>query len=159
MDIEKLIKDLLENSDPDGPCIEDDLMQDAATALSTLQAEVKRLKSLLGKDGQDLWSKENQRADLLEAENKKLRIENEKLKGRAMHEAMSAANYCGELALMDRKLKQVTREKEVAVADLRQMCVGGNTCCFCAKDQNCEKKGPNRKTVEPCWQWRGLEEG
>ena len=27
MDIEKLRKDLLENSDPDGPCIEDDLMQ------------------------------------------------------------------------------------------------------------------------------------
>ena len=39
MDIEKLVKDLLVNSDPDGLCIEDDLMQDAATALSTLQAE------------------------------------------------------------------------------------------------------------------------
>ena len=34
MDIEKLRKSLLENSDPDGPCIEDDLMQAAATALS-----------------------------------------------------------------------------------------------------------------------------
>lgn len=31
-DIEKLRKSLLKNSDPDGPCIEDDLMQDAARA-------------------------------------------------------------------------------------------------------------------------------
>ena len=44
MDIDTLRKSLLENSDPDGPCIEDDLMQDAATALSTLQAENKRLR-------------------------------------------------------------------------------------------------------------------
>ena len=47
MDIEKLRKDLLENSDPDGPCIEDDLMQAAATALSTLQAENERLRAEL----------------------------------------------------------------------------------------------------------------
>ena len=38
MDIEKLRKDLLENSDPDGPCIEDDLRQAAATAISTIPA-------------------------------------------------------------------------------------------------------------------------
>lgn len=46
MDIEKLRKDLLENSDPDGHCIEDDLMQAAATALSTipaLQAELEKV--------------------------------------------------------------------------------------------------------------------
>lgn len=47
MDIEKLVKDLLENSEPDGPCIEDDLMQEAATALSTLQAENERLRAEL----------------------------------------------------------------------------------------------------------------
>lgn len=47
MDVEKLRKDLLENSDPDGPCIEDDLMQDAATALSTLQAENEKLRAEL----------------------------------------------------------------------------------------------------------------
>ena len=45
MDIEKLRKSLLENSDPDGPCIEDDLMQAAATALSTLQAENEKLRA------------------------------------------------------------------------------------------------------------------
>ena len=43
--------------------------EEAATALSTLQVENKRLKSLLGEGGQDLWSKENQRADRQEAEN------------------------------------------------------------------------------------------
>lgn len=47
MDIEKLRKDLVENSDPDGPCIEDDLMQAAATALSTLQAENEKLRAEL----------------------------------------------------------------------------------------------------------------
>lgn len=47
MDIEKLRKSLLENSDPDGPCIEDDLMQAAATALSTLQAENEKLRDEL----------------------------------------------------------------------------------------------------------------
>lgn len=47
MDIEKLRKDLLENSDPDGPCIEDDLMQAAATTLSTLQGENEKLRAEL----------------------------------------------------------------------------------------------------------------
>ena len=47
MDSEKLRKSLLENSDPDGPCIEDDLMQAAATALSTLQAENEKLRDEL----------------------------------------------------------------------------------------------------------------
>ena len=47
MEIEKLRKDLLENSDPDGPCIEDDLMQAAATALSALQDENEKLRAEL----------------------------------------------------------------------------------------------------------------
>ena len=47
MDIDTLRKSLLENSDPAGPCIEDDLMQDAATALSTLQAENEKLRAEL----------------------------------------------------------------------------------------------------------------
>ena len=43
-------------------------LQEGICGLSTLQAENERLKSLLGENGQDLWSKENQRADRLEAE-------------------------------------------------------------------------------------------
>jgi hypothetical protein len=80
MDIEKLIVSLRSPSwqdleDPDAT-----LLDDAAHALSTLQDENMRLKSLLGEGGQDLWSKENQRADRLEAENEKLRAELERMK-------------------------------------------------------------------------------
>ena len=46
MDIEKLRKDLLENSDPDGPCIEDDLRQAAATAISTIPALQAKLEKV-----------------------------------------------------------------------------------------------------------------
>ena len=73
--------------------------------------------------------------------------------------ATAISTLQAENAQLRAKLEQTKREKETAVADLRQMCIGGNTCAFCVKDQNCNKKGPNRKTVEPCWQWRGLEEG
>lgn len=80
MDYEKLIERLNNHlqsltaySDPELA----HTLGDAATFLSALQAENKRLKSLLGESGQDLWSKENQRADCLEAQNEKLRAEAE----------------------------------------------------------------------------------
>ena len=77
MDIEKLIEQLKSAAGgPEGI----KMCHAAATALSTLQAENMRLKSLLGEGGQDLWSKENQRADRLEAENEKLRAELERMK-------------------------------------------------------------------------------
>ena len=77
MDIEKLIEQLKSAAGgPEGI----KMCHAAATALSTLWAENKRLKSLLGESGQDLWSKENQRADRLEAENEKLRAELEQVK-------------------------------------------------------------------------------
>ena len=66
MDIEKLVEQL--NRYFEGKELKRGAALDAATALSALQAENKRLKSLLGEGGQDLWSKENQRADRLEAE-------------------------------------------------------------------------------------------
>ena len=70
MNIEKLIEHLRTKSlYKDKATLEImDLCMDAATALSALRVENKRLKSLLGEGGQDLWSKENQRADRLEAE-------------------------------------------------------------------------------------------
>lgn len=73
MDIEKLIEQYQKASEywrknrPNFPDVAASY-EAAATALSTLQVENKRLKSLLGEGGQDLWSKENQRADQLEAE-------------------------------------------------------------------------------------------
>ena len=56
------------------------------------------------------------------------------------------------------RAEKAERERDTAVRDLRQMCVGGNTCAFCEHGRNCGKQGPGRKTVEPCWEWRGPKE-
>ena len=84
MDCEKLIEEMkwwAEECDRTNfGCQAKKTLKEAATALTTLWAENKRLKSLLGESGQDLWSKENQRADRLEAENAELRAELEQVK-------------------------------------------------------------------------------
>ena len=108
MDIEKLIVSLRSPSwqdleDPDAT-----LLDDAATALSTLQAENERLKSLLGESGQDLWSKENQRADRLEAENDKLRAELEQ----ARESLDFARTKDAEIVRLGMELDQMKRENE-----------------------------------------------
>lgn len=109
MDIEKLIERLrTESLYKDKATLEImDLCMDAATALSTIQAENKRLKSLLGESGQDLWSKENQRADRLEAENEKLRAELEQKE--KYYEQMVDALAATESA----ELEQVKRERRI----------------------------------------------
>ena len=58
----------------------------------------------------------------------------------------------------ERRAEKAKRERDAAVGELRQMCVGGNTCAFCRHGRNCGKQGPGRKTVEPCWEWRGEKE-
>ena len=108
MDIEKLIVSLRSPSwqdleDPDAT-----LLDDAATALSTLQAENERLKSLLGESGQDLWSKENQRADRLEAENEKLRAELEQ----ARESLDFARTKDAEIVRLGMELDHMKRENE-----------------------------------------------
>ena len=137
MDIEKLIERLLayaEKCDQLENGMGDDIA-DAATALSTLQAENKRLKSLLGESGQDLWSKENQRADRLEAENKKLRAE----------------------------LEQVKRERDVAIEQLHGHCPAcahytpnhnEGPCQFCCFEI---ARGTNVE-INDNWKWRGPKE-
>lgn len=137
MDIEKLIEQLknLEacaygyhiNGEVLGMNCSDfeQVMVDAADEIAnvpTLQAENKRLKSLLGESGQDLWSKENQRADRLEAENEKLRAE----------------------------LEQVKRERDAAVEYLRGQCryCKNNLVCTSRKGPhfNCwEWRGPKKE--------------
>ena len=125
MDIEKLIEQLKGISNG---LVEDEFpkcanaVRQAATALSTLQAENKRRNSLLGESGQDLWSKENQRADRLEAENEKLRAE----------------------------LEQVKRERDAAVEYLRGQCryCKNNLVCTSRKGPhfNCwEWRGPKKE--------------
>jgi hypothetical protein len=136
MDIEKLIERLkIEAGTFEPNSFAQNMLMDAATALSTLWAENKRLKSLLGESGQDLWSKENQRADRLEAENKKLRAE----------------------------LEQVKQERDVAIEQLHGHCPAcahytpnhnEGLCRFCcfeiAQDTNVE--------INDNWKWRGPKE-
>ena len=136
MDIEKLIERLkIEAGTFEPNSFAQNMLMDAATALSTLWAENKRLKSLLGESGQDLWSKENQRADRLEAENKKLRAE----------------------------LEQVKQERDVAIEQLHGHCPAcahytpnhnEGICRFCcfeiAQDTNVE--------INDNWKWRGPKE-
>ena len=132
MDYEKLIERLNNHlqsltaySDPELA----HTLEDAATFLSALQAENKRLKSLLGESGQDLWSKENQRADRLEAENEKLRAELEQVK----HQRDSYRMYHYELAS-------------------KPNC---NTCA----DKDCKYRPIPGDTVRAnCPLWRGSEE-
>lgn len=56
------------------------------------------------------------------------------------------------------RVEKAERERDAAVEDLRQMCVGGNTCAFCKHGRNCGKQGLGRKTVESCWEWRVQKE-
>lgn len=56
------------------------------------------------------------------------------------------------------RAEKAERERDAAIEDLQQMCVGGNTCAFCKHGRNCGKQGPGRKTVEPCWEWHGKKE-
>ena len=115
MDSEKLIEHLkAKDFERDYDCTPFEcgvfgLLDDAATALSTLQAENERLKSLLGESGQDLWSKENQRADRLEAENEKLRAELEQ----ARESLDFARTKDAEIVRLGMELEQVKRENEI----------------------------------------------
>ena len=136
MDIEKLIERLkIEAGTFEPNSFARNMLMDAATALSTLWAENKRLKSLLGESGQDLWSKENQRADRLEAENKKLRAE----------------------------LEQVKRERDVAIEQLHGHCPAcahytpnhnEGPCQFCCFEI---ARGTNVE-INDNWKWRGPKE-
>ena len=110
MDIEKLIEQLKSAAGgPEGI----KMCHAAATALSTLQAENERLKSLLGESGQDLWSKENQRADRLEAENEKLRDEVERQRRSADNRQHLYENAERAYMKVLIELEQVKRENEI----------------------------------------------
>ena len=80
MDYDKLIERL--HKEAYGSDIEE-LLLEAATALSTLQAENEKLRveldRLRSEPGQELWSAENQRADRLAAELERVRKDNKRL--------------------------------------------------------------------------------
>lgn len=122
------------------------VVKQAATTLSTFHAENKRLKSLLGESGQDLWSKENQRADRLEAENEKLQ---------EMYQKEKAVCHATQA-----ELEQTKQERNVAIEQLHGHCPAcahftpnhnEGPCQFCcfevARDKNVE--------INDNWKWRG----
>lgn len=143
MDIEKLRKSLLENSDPDGPCIEDDLMQAAATALSTLQAENEQLRAELEQAGAEI-------ARLKHYEDKchDCPIVCAKTEIIKAHE---------ELEAIQAELEQVKWEKDAAVNDLQ--CI--KSCAVC---KHCDSlQTPIPEICKKCshgenWDWRGPKE-
>ena len=124
MDYEKLIERLkAKDFERDYDCTPFEcgvfgLLDDADTALSTLWAENKRLTSLLGESGQDLWNKENQRADRLEAENEKLRAELEqksKLIAQQTAELERRDTLLKEQNTELERMKEITRENGIMV--------------------------------------------
>ena len=166
MDYEKLIEHIRRCADSgDYPVVgswavivDKKHLRDWADALTTLLAENKRLKSLLSESGQDLWSKENQRADCLEAQNEKLRAES------IMHHN-AADNYWHEL-------NEYRQERNEALAELEQVkhqrdsyrmyhddLASKPNCNTCA-DKDCKYRPIPGDTVRAnCPLWRGAEEG
>ena len=133
MDIEKLIERMKNDANDyrKGKTLgrafadQEDVLDNAATAISTLQAENEKLR----------------------AELERLTVENEELKGQAMSEAMEGAISAGKLALMDRELEQVTRERDAAVDCINQI--------QSARDHT----RPAYVVAKILSDWRGPEEG
>ena len=167
MDIEKLIEEMKwweeECDRTNFGCQAKKTLKEAATALSTLQTENKRLKSLLGESGQDLWSKENQRADRLEAENKKLRAELTKAHEKADVRVKTNAKLIEKNSILINELEQVKRERDVAIEQLHGHCPAcahytpnhnEGPCQFCCFEI---ARGTNVE-INDNWKWRGPKE-
>ena len=148
MDIEKLRKSLLENSDPDGPCIEDDLMQAAATALSTLQAENEKLRNEVERQRRSA----DDRKHLYEnAERAYMKVvaELEQVKRERDAAIADIAAILAEVEEIRRGYGVDNADADNAFADLcRNYCAkNGNACYKEAEDYRCKN-----------FMWRGMRE-
>ena len=159
MDIEKLIERLrhdanaYRNGDTLGRAYADqeDVLDKAVDAITALLAENKRLKSLLSEGGQDLWSKENQRADRLESENEKLRAEN-------IRWGQVASEQGKQLDRLLAELGQVKHQRDSYRLYHDDLASKPN-CNTCA-DKDCKYRPIPGDTVRAnCPLWRGSEEG
>ena len=159
MDYEKLIERLrhdanaYRNGDTLGRAYADqeDVLDKAVDAITALLAENKRLKSLLSEGGQDLWSKENQRADRLEAENEKLRAEN-------IRWGQVASEQGKQLDRLLAELGQVKHQRDSYRLYHDDLASKPN-CNTCA-DKDCKYRPIPGDTVRAnCPLWRGSEEG
>ena len=159
MDYEKLIERLrhdanaYRNGDTLGRAYADqeDVLDKAVDAMTALLAENKRLKSLLSEGGQDLWSKENQRADRLESENEKLRAEN-------IRWGQVASEQGKQLDRLLAELGQVKHQRDSYRLYHDDLASKPN-CNTCA-DKDCKYRPRPGDTVRAnCPLWRGSEEG
>lgn len=159
MDYEKLIERLrhdanaYRNGDTLGRAYADqeDVLDKAVDAMTALLAENKRLKSLLSEGGQDLWSKENQRADRLESENEKLRAEN-------IRWGQVASEQDKQLDRLLAELGQVKHQRDSYRLYHDDLASKPN-CNTCA-DKDCKYRPIPGDTVRAnCPLWRGPEEG
>ena len=159
MDHEKLIERLrhdansYRNGDTLGRAYADqeDVLDKAVDAMTALLAENKRLKSLLSEGGQDLWSKENQRADRLESENEKLRAEN-------IRWGQVASEQGKQLDRLLAELGQVKHQRDSYRLYHDDLASKPN-CNTCA-DKDCKYRPIPGDTVRAnCPLWRGSEEG
>ena len=127
------------------------LLDDAADAITALLAENKRLKSRLSEGGQDLWSKENQRADRLESENEKLRAEN-------IRWGQVASEQDKQLDRLLAELGQVKHQRD-SYRMYHDDLASKPNCNTCA-DKDCKYRPIPGDTVRAnCPLWRGPEEG
>ena len=159
MDYEKLTERLrhdanaYRNGDTLGRAYADqeDVLDKAVDAMTALLAENKRLKSLLSEGGQDLWSKENQRADRLESENEKLRAEN-------IRWGQVASEQGKQLDRLLAELGQVKHQRDSYRLYHDDLASKPN-CNTCA-DKDCKYRPIPGDTVRAnCPLWRGSEEG
>ena len=165
MDYEKLIERLWNYSVYNNALSNLRTIRDAADAITALLAENKRLKSLLSEGGQDLWSKENQRADRLEDENEKLRADLERLGlelkvRKRQEEAMTdiANDFQRQLHAALDELEQVKHQRDSYRAYYDDLASKPN-CNTCA-DKDCKYRPIPGDTVRAnCPLWRGPEEG
>lgn len=150
MDIEKLIRRLRNDADAyrNGKTLgrafadQEDVLDNAATAISTLQAENEKLRAKL--------TKAHEKADVRVKTNAKLIEKN---------------------SILINELEQVKRERDAAVSDLtfvvnqyRLETTGIDLCGLCEYDL--PPVGENGQTAEcpgfyvnDCFKWRGPEEG
>ena len=151
MDIEKLIERLkAKDFERDYDCTPFEcgvfgLLDDAATALSTLQAENESLKNKLSELAHLPFDKPGI------GERTKLMVENAELRA---------------------ELEQVKRERDAAIHDMRQFSIdwwesaNGFPCMYCKyqlSDGNCKWKMEHKGEKDGCFarqfKWRGPEEG
>lgn len=157
MDIEKLIERLTADAKDwagDGYIKRD--LQDAATAIETLRAENKQLKSLLGETGQELWSAENQRADRLQTERDTLLTANQHLLAEREQLTAERDAAIADIAAILAEVEEIRRgygvdnaDADIAFADLcgNYCAKRGNNCYEEVEDYRCKN-----------FMWRGIKE-